>query len=79
MLMSKSMHPKRARILEVEGAAELQPELERDSKTNLNQGLSQKSSPLVLIGLAAAALLITGAWIGLLGYGVWLLLDWIVG
>ena len=79
MLMGKSMRPKSARILEVEGTAELHPELERGSKKNLNQKLSRKSLPLVFIGLAAAALLITGAWIGLLGYGVWWLLDWMVG
>ena len=35
--------------------------------------------PITFFVIIAGAIVITSAWIALFGYGVWLLLDWIVG
>lgn len=35
--------------------------------------------PITFFVIIAGAIVITSAWVALFGYGVWLLLDWIVG
>ena len=39
----------------------------------------ERSLPAVIVVVAVAAIVITAAWIALLGYGAWSLIDWITG
>ena len=39
----------------------------------------QKTLPLIIVVVGVAAIVITAAWIALLGYGFWWLIDWAVG
>ena len=40
---------------------------------------AERSLPAIIIVVAVAAIVITAAWIALLGYGAWFLIDWITG
>lgn len=40
---------------------------------------ADRSLPMTLVVLGVTAIVITAAWIALLGYGAWVLIDWITG
>ena len=45
----------------------------------IDQQRPKRTLPLIFVVLGLAGILITAAWIALLGYAAWYLLDWAVG
>ena len=55
------------------------PKETRAIKDLVGQQRPRRSFPVILVMIGVAAIVITAAWIALLGYGAWYLLDWAVG